>query len=101
MTQLEKEKRRVGDFMGWEYEDGAFSPKGQLHIILIRLDDYNPQSERKWWDEIWDRMDEKMFMKYLDNIESLFELPLFYTKDFHTAKPEVCWKALIKTLEGK
>jgi len=69
---------------------------------------WNPQKNRdgrKWWDEIWEKMDGETWTKYLKNLEDLL-IPLdtipirkkLIEKEFHAAKPDICWEALVKTL---
>lgn len=96
---LEEEKKLVAEKLNISF---MITP-----IIRAPIEEWNPQSERKWWDEIWDKMDKKTMKKYLNTIFDIHAGPseqenpdhtgvLF--KCFHTAKPETCWKALIKTL---
>ena len=100
MNQLEQEKKLVAEFMGWESILDSFWEDG------VRQRD--PQTDRNAWPEIWDRLKdkEKMF-EYFSNLGDI--LKVFQGWDandhegivVHTASPEVCFKALIKTLEGK
>ena len=83
--KLEDEKKLVAEWMGWN-----------LKYIEDRFD-WNPQSERKWWDELFDKIwEQSLDGKY---ISELVKMGNFRKWSIHTAKPEVCWKALIKTLE--
>ena len=92
---LTKEKKLVAEWMGWHWNDVwnticttlDESPKNAMLIVL-----WNPQSERNCWDEIWANMTLGIADRYMSNLNgTMWEM--------HTAKPEVCWKALIKTLE--
>jgi len=111
---LEEEKELVAEkLMGWKiiYLDSPTPciDKGKTGS-RTHLARWNPQSERKWWDEIWDKMDAKMFEEYFEILGEMIlhakkkNTPKHILEDiilrgFHTAKPEVCWEALIKTLE--
>jgi len=117
MMNLEDEKKLVAEkLMGWQvvlipdilpdgaknYEQWVKEGSKPTHTLNGRLEDWNPQSERKWWDEIWDKMGYEVFYRYLDSIneDGLFDYSGYHRdKNFHTAKPEVCWKALLKTLK--
>jgi len=59
---------------------------------------WHPQKERKWWDEIWDKMDDEVKERYMN---WLLDRAYIGDWDIHTAKPEICWKALIKTLSDE
>jgi len=107
MMNLEDEKKRVAEWMGWEIrlDDehlGAFSNMKQEFIDFYK--NWKPQSERKWWDEIWERLSVyDLDYVYTDNVQKFAhaqETRGLATKWYiHTAKPEVCWKALLKTLK--
>jgi len=118
---LEEQKKLVAEkLMEWlidEYDvaglividfitdKGSESDRGER----INIDNWNPQSERKWWDDIWEEMDDEMFEEWITNIHSSFVNEWAendykpsepnYKRLIQTAKPDVCWKALIKTLE--
>jgi len=109
MTQLEEEKKLVAEkLMGWDvikaYPYGEYYMAGQKESISVR--EWSPQSERKWWDEIWEKMDLDIEGEYhtclILGLEDLGHKPRGVGwKQYHTAKPSVCWQALIKTLEAK
>jgi len=87
---LEEEKKLVAE------KDLVIEKLG----ILRPFNEYygwNPQSERKWWDEIWEKMDGSIMLDYIEILRQNGGTII----NLHTAKPEVCWKALIKTLEDK
>ncbi len=102
MTLIEEKKLVAEKLMGWSFI-GLFifkypkkSDKQKNHPAISS---WNPQLERKWWDEIWER-EGFPTGKYYDNLLALKPAPREKHIWLHTAKPEVCWKALIKTLEG-
>ncbi len=105
---IEEEKKLVIKFMGYTIEEEevphGYGPEHTESIIrneghkVKRFNSWSPESERKWWDKIWDKMDDEMFEKYHMNIARLFG-PL-NIREIHTAKPSICWKALIKTLNN-
>ena len=98
-----KENGSCGGHPVFENEDGG------------NIFDWNPQSERKWWGDIWKKLNEKFWDKrdnslkqnYITNLKYLIVMnpmrePQKWEWEFelHAAKPEVCWEALIKTLKG-
>ena len=97
--ELQEEKKLVAEkLMGDKltfYEGEFLLPTG------LPLNKWNPQSERKWWDEIWEKMDDELKDKYMSNLDNIVKGNHIgpTTWDTHIAKPEICWKALIKTLE--
>jgi len=114
-TEIEKEKKLVIEKLltHWKWlldtwqEDGGEIAELKIGrgrgTSQIDVKNWNPQSERKWWPEIWEKMDAVMIYKYKGEMEGIWEnlygnsipSPFWF---YHTAKPEVCWKALIKTL---
>jgi len=109
--KLEDEKRLVATrIMDWKYipehdfylkplEPSTWSsPKREESPDTIQLGEWNPQEDRNCWDEIWDKMDIQTGLKYLKNLKQYFKDDSVEW-DYHTAKPEICWKALIRTLE--
>jgi len=104
---LNEEKKLVAEkLMGWKVNPEYPSLYKEKDSISFPLEGWNPQSERKWWDEIWDKMDErKIFDAYLNLILGNEDGHMDYRTDWdaiaicHTAKPEVRWPALIKTLK--
>ena len=107
---LEEEKKLVADWMGWIHVsvspgDNFFYTSGNIIKDRILVKEWNPQSERKWWDEIWEKIDDKnLSYIYVDKIVELeyvteiSGLPKWW--HIHTAKPEICWKALIKAINN-
>ena len=108
MMLLEEEKILVAKkVMGWEIiysmKIKGISDPSSAYIKNIKtlLKNWNPQEERKWWDDIWRA-------KGFGGITGMYYDNLLLIKPpqrepfiwLHTAKPEVCWKALIKTLGG-
>lgn len=100
---LEDEKKLVAEkLMGWKiyYDNHEFTSieRGGMGAKLL-LFNWNPQTERKWWDEIWEKMNFYEMIGYMGHLKKL--KPYQFEDWFvHTAKPETCWKALITTLEG-
>ena len=112
---LEAEKKLVAEkLMGWESDDGWWlNDKFALRFTSNGFENtWNPQDERKWWDEIWEKMDEAEFNKFIAHLLPLLFPTIFTARKASqitrevlirrclTAKPETCWKALIKTLEA-
>jgi len=118
---LEAEKKLVTEnLMGWDVKEdthtgirigvlpclGIFKKDG-TPIYLLHV--WNPQEERKWWDEIWEKMDKDLWWKWYCNKKELLgfvdvgleDLYVEQIRAIDTASPETCWEALIKTLEGK
>jgi len=112
---LEEEKELVAEKLGFYFNQtwGTIcfkmdeSPKSGL-----LWEHWKPQSERKWWPDIWDKMgyiEERGYSigwnDYLNNLSKLLEFDSDLVAEkiykFHTAKPEICWEALIKTLKDK
>ena len=114
---LEDEKRLVAEWMGWKYDEGVFKVKEPIppyeYFAHIGEAVWNPQSERKWWPKIWDKFTWSMireYDKYLTEMayENSFptvtggfgaETELALRWKAHRAKPEVCWKALVKSIK--
>jgi len=101
MNIEDKKKLVVEKLMGW-HTFNCHSDQGDFWVwarkdspLVIGKKEWSPQSERKWWDEIWEKMDKDWFLKYIwnlfDEVEGIFEI--------HTAKPEICWKALVETIK--
>tara|TARA_R100001244_G_scaffold67422_1_gene55190 strand:- start:676 stop:1053 length:378 start_codon:yes stop_codon:yes gene_type:complete len=125
MNQLEQEKKLVAEFMGWKID--SYVRDGVYHTDLITnrgssdqglrlpIQEWSPQKDRNAWPEIWDMMNWRMIKEYDKNLVQMHydnahptatggfgedtELALRWKS--HRAKPEVCWQALIKTLEGE
>jgi len=108
MTLLE-EKKLVADWMGWEFENGLFSWLDKSGVKTRKVQDHkywNPHRNRNCWPDIWERMDRKTIIayKYALGDSSYVEDKVGCTlRDsvewkFHTAPPEVCWKALVSVL---
>ncbi len=113
---IEDEKKLVATcVMGWKVKGSSM--KGHESLMWIEspdcignswnLSQWMPHIDRKWWDEIWEKMDDEMFKKYRNNLEAIFGITSYHpysktnVKLMHTAKPKLCWKALITTLIGK
>jgi len=116
--KLEDEKKLVAEkLMGWDIHDNSYRHidyeyhyhKTKPHTTQNRVfpKNWNPQSNDcpfSVWDEIWDKLGYNQEFTYSDNLWKLLECDILEPSGhnnmlFHTAKPEVCWKALIKTLE--
>jgi len=109
---LDGQKKLVAEkLMVWEIKPHPNTSMNEPCIwegktALMTVFGWNPQSERKWWDEIWEKMDRKTIIEYKSNLDDLLVLENVSLSNsiewkYHTAKPEVCWQALIKTLEAK
>jgi len=101
---LEDEKKLVAEWMGWKCENKYNDDWIVCPNHVFRLYEWTPESERKWWDEIWERLSVyDLDYVYTDNVQKFAhaqETRGLATKWYiHTAKPEVCWKALLKTLK--
>ena len=112
MTLEEEEKKLVLNFLGYDVIPLDGTNIGHLrygytdkNANWILLSEYLANEEREWWDEILDKMSkqEKIWFQFLLNLEPLIDAQAegHYKTAwlFLTAKPEPCWKALIKTLE--
>ena len=65
---------------------------------------WNPQSEHKWWDEIWENIEQakrEIKKRYMTILIALIDKNAENVSKWkvHTAQPEICWEALVKTLE--
>lgn len=104
---LEEQKKLVAEKFGFEVK-GDLIGHPRIHVRW-NYDGYpsfslqwKPHEERKWWDEIWDKMDEFTFNKYMRILTESFGIVFrIGYREIHTAKPEIMWKALIKTLKEK
>jgi len=106
--KLEDEKKLVAtSLMGWEVDEYNGIGISADYGVGFNFHRWNPQSERKWWDEIWEKMDGRTLGKYIDTILDIVEQKhikgcpsgAYYYVELHTAKPELCWKVLLKTLK--
>jgi len=99
---LKEEKKLVADWMGWSVsmEHGLGPMIIKEYPPHLMFHNWHPNSSRFWWDEIWDNMDMKTFKIYMKELKSFhYERPLATKQIFiHTAKSEICWKALVTTL---
>lgn len=108
---LEDEKKLVAEKLGFmlgKALTGHTNIGTKLFLDFILLAAWNPQTQIQWWPEIWDKMDEKTFSQYSVEVDKIIGFPVIKAngnvlswgswKRIHTAKPEICWKALIKTL---
>ncbi len=72
--------------------------------------EWNPESNREWWDKIWAKMDFDMIYVYVDRLDYFMDWKKLEAKQpklqgkhevwfgINTASPKICWKALIATL---
>lgn len=103
--KLEKELRIFAGFMGWNYASGLVGTHPHRFQGKVTIGpNFDAPTERKWWSEIWDKMDFEFYVKYDKNLTRILFIAvtdgfLEYNRAMHTAKPEVCWSALIKTLK--
>ena len=109
MTLVE-EKKLVADFMGWKHIPTEmkvtalrYQKKDRTSIYLDQWHiNNNELATCKDWDEIWDEMDEDFMEKYLHEVYRNLNLGIasitLHEKLFHTAKPDLCWKALLQTI---
>ena len=108
---LEEDKKLIAEFMGWKFDyEGRVSNPKQSSFWLCN---WNPQTDRNAWPEIWDKIasDLDVLYSYLDNLDYMMDWKALEKKypqlegkhelwfGIHTAPPEVCFKALIKTLK--
>jgi hypothetical protein len=99
---MEEEKKLVAEWMGWEIsplQKNVYFKRG----IGYNFDDWNPHQDRNCWPEIWDKLAsiDIYLEKYLDEMDLQFTNSKYLHGDkwdYHTASPEICWKALVKTL---
>ncbi len=62
--------------------------------------DWNPQTDRNCWPEIWKKLESIKIDKYHDLSDKYYaNLGEISAWELHTSKPETCWKALIKTIK--
>jgi len=117
MDLNEEKKLVVEKLMGWEkgdYKGGGWPIEyydDEYHKIGIMLKNWNPQDNeigRRWWDEIWEKMQNLALRGgYVAELEKHFGINMMkrYSCNsvlaIHTAKPAICWKALIKTINQK
>jgi len=108
MNLIEEKKMVCEKLMNWKLEKGVSTKYWILKdnkVKPIKMKNWNPQENRKCWDEIWDKLkDKKIINEYNKNIHMLIkkqklnDMELFWF--LHTLKPEICWEILIKTLKG-
>lgn len=115
MVIIEQKRLVAIKLMKWKYEGHPFKDswsKGEYLgkvLFTFGLDDWNPQDNEKAtckeWNEIWESMSARQWEIFVDKLWPLlkigaqFEIKIY--KKLITAKPEIYWEALIKTLEGK
>jgi len=105
---LEEEKKLVAEkLMGWTIEHNPrltermkykWTDDLKVACLNLFLSEWNPQSERKWWDELFDKMGDDLIGVYLEKLGDTFGLEIT-DWNYHIVKPEIMWKALIETLE--
>ena len=112
--ELEKEKKLVAEkLMGWEKP----FPMEKPDMFYKDLKDWNPQSERKCWPELFGKIDtfekRKRFMDILSNKlhESIGPTPMnlmgnptYWMWEYVTIEENILWESLVeyaKTLEEK
>ena len=118
--KLYDEKMLVGiELMGWGIyypsshapEYSSFERGGRGAKLMVY--NWNPQTDRRCWPEIWDNMNWnqiKSIVKILiywanknRNIKTIPEIKFDEVTicwKMLTTKPEICWKALIPILKG-
>jgi len=112
---LEEDKKLIAEFMGWTLitEDYFGSDRVEIVEKEIYMQGWNPQTDRNAWPEIWDKIasDLDVLYLYLDNLDYMMDWKALEKKypqlegkhevwfGIHTAPPEVCFKALIKTIK--
>lgn len=112
---IEQQKKLVADSMGWkwipEYRERGYYPISARVVINgteISIDKWLPEEDVRWWPTIWKCGNEILDFNidYIANLISLLGLGnlnwdvinLETLMKIHTAPPEICWEALIKTL---
>ena len=93
---IEEEKKLVSDWMGWdilgiEDSDDVLLMFDKTGDNFIEMSKWKPNEDRNCWPKIWDRMDSFDFVDYE---LCLKELTNGTFREWHTAKPSVCWDAL-------
>ena len=99
--KLEEEKKLVAKFMKYQIIDRLHT-KNEHGNYIADGRPWNPESNREWWDEIWEKMDDEIWEIYSHYVSELHGESIIgnFDRYYHTAKPEICWKALIRTLEN-
>jgi len=101
---LEQEKKLVTEKLNIKMQSVMVPEFGkEMKWEEMPIEYWNPNKERKWWDEIWEKMNLSQRGTYLNNLKHLENAKesMLDWDDWiiHIAKPEVCWKALILTLK--
>jgi hypothetical protein len=87
--KLEEEKKLVGE---------------KLKLTVRWWINWNPDRNRNLWPEIWEKMNQNQIALYIVNLWSLLDVDDKWDYEHtdlllvHTTPPEICWKALVKTL---
>ena len=116
IMELDKEKTIVLEWLGYRvWTTKATDMDISTYLMYegngkpsFRVDRYNPQyndlATFKQWNEIWENMDSETKFQYTMNLLRILSkkkpVEVANNWDFHTTKPEMRWKALLKTLRG-
>lgn len=105
MTLID-EKKLVAEWMGWEikkhFTEGWLfrkKPDEMWHHLIAPKEapakyQWNPHRDRNCWPQIWEKMDYDTRFNYMNNLP--YEERNYWS--LHTGPPDICWKALVKTL---
>ena len=98
---LDEEKKLVWEWLG---KKPPKKPDSFAYAkYVVRSMTWSPHKDRNCWPEIWGKMDLDFVKKYLKNLHDIYlhkddRTQFVLEWNAHTAPPEVCWKALVKTL---
>jgi len=95
---LEEEKKLVAEkLMGWSKFDWVSDTEYRIHGQgNFDITHWHPDTERKWWPDIIDKMDKREIDIFWYDLKGVVERPINW--QLKLPKPSVCWKALILTL---
>jgi len=97
---LEEEKRLVLKWLGYSVGVNRYWKKEAGRVGAMSIESYHGNTDPRCWPEIWEKIDGQMIKKYIPILAEMVGGDWKCPWRIHTAPPEVCWKALIKTLKG-
>jgi len=107
-----EDKKKIAYWMGWDvFDNGTFyrpyGRKKKYQHQCFEPDNWNPDTDRNVWPEIWESMDYKTWKAWKDWLINFFNkkykqpgCELCLIECFLTASPEICAKALLEVLEA-
>jgi len=103
---LEEEKKLVAEKLGFmlgKAHTGHTTIGVKIFLDFIILAAWNPQTQIQWWPEILEKIgkDGDLRELFIQNLDVFLDFTMTeYDSIWNglTAKPKICWKALIKTL---